>query len=58
MMGRREGGQGQFFYEFELDKVVPTDHLVRQFDAVLDLGCTRNLRRIIRTRAGRRLIPC
>jgi transposase len=38
MMGRRERGQGQFFYEFELDKVVPTDHLVRQIDAVLDLG--------------------
>src|SRR5919198_5212694 len=38
MMGQRERGQGQFFYEFELDKVVPTDHLVRQIDAVLDLG--------------------
>src|SRR5271155_1948706 len=38
MMGRREGGQGQFFYSFELDKVVPPDHLVRQIDAVLDLG--------------------
>jgi transposase len=38
MMGRHEGGQGQFFYEFELDQVVPTDHLVRQIDAVLDLG--------------------
>jgi hypothetical protein len=22
MMGRREGGQGQFFYSFNLDKVV------------------------------------
>jgi transposase len=38
MMGRREGGQGQFFYSFELDEVVPPDHLVRQIDAVLDLG--------------------
>jgi transposase len=38
MMGRREGGQGQFFYRFDLDKVVPTDHLVRQIDGVLDLG--------------------
>jgi len=28
-MGRREGGQGQFFYSFDLDKVVPPDHLVR-----------------------------
>jgi hypothetical protein len=36
MMGRREGGQGQFFYAFDLDKVVPADHLVRQID-VIDL---------------------
>ena len=38
MMGRREDGQGQFFYAFDLDKVVPPDHLVRQIDAVLDLS--------------------
>jgi transposase len=38
MMGRREGGQGQFFYAFDLDKVVPPDTLVRQIDAVLDLS--------------------
>jgi transposase len=37
MMGRREGGQGQFFYSFNLDEVVPPDHLVRQIDGVLDL---------------------
>jgi len=29
MMGRREAGRGQFFYSFDLDKVVPRDHLVR-----------------------------
>jgi transposase len=38
MMGRRENGQGQFFYAFNLDQVVPVDHLVRQIDGVLDLG--------------------
>ena len=38
MMGRRKDGQGQFFYSFNLDEVVPSDHLVRQIDAVLDLG--------------------
>jgi transposase len=38
MMGQREGRQGQFFYAFDLDKVVPPDHLVRQIDAVLDLN--------------------
>jgi len=37
MMGRRDDGQSQFFYAFDLDKVVPPDHLVRQIDAVLDL---------------------
>jgi transposase len=37
MMGRREGGQGQFFYSFKLDEVVPADHLVRQIDGILDL---------------------
>jgi len=38
MMGRRAGGQGQFFYAFDLDKVVPADHLVQQINAVLDLN--------------------
>jgi transposase len=38
MMGRREDGQGQFFYAFDLDKVVPLDHLVRQIDSILDLS--------------------
>ena len=37
MMGWRERGQGQFFYAFDLDKVAPADHLVRQIDGVLDL---------------------
>jgi len=38
MMGRREDGQGQFFYAFDLDKVMPRDHLVRQIDSILDLS--------------------
>src|SRR5499426_4316199 len=38
MMGRRGDGQGQFFYSFDLDEVVPPDHVVRQIDAVLDLS--------------------
>ena len=37
MMGRRDQGQGQFFYAFDLDKIVPPDHLVRQIDGFLDL---------------------
>jgi transposase len=38
MMGRREGSQGQFFYSFDLDRVVPPDHLIRQINGVLDLS--------------------
>jgi transposase len=38
MMGRGKCEQGQFFYEFNLDDVVPPDHLVRKIDAMLDLG--------------------
>src|SRR5689334_8704059 len=38
MLGRQESGQGQFFYAFELDKVVPADHLVRQIGGLLDLS--------------------
>jgi hypothetical protein len=29
MMGRRESGQEQFFYSFDLDKVVPPDWYAR-----------------------------
>src|SRR5437773_7267415 len=38
MMGRQGHAHGQFFYAFDLDKVVPLDHLVRQIDGVLDLS--------------------
>ena len=38
MMGRLESVQDQFFYNFRLDDVVPTNHLVRRIDAVLDLS--------------------
>ena len=37
MMGRLESDQDRFFYDFQLADVVPTDHLVRKIDAVLDL---------------------
>jgi hypothetical protein len=32
MMGRRKREQGLFFYAFDLDKMAPPDHLVRQID--------------------------
>ena len=37
MMGRLNRDQGQLFYCFNLDEVVPEDHLVRAIAAVLDL---------------------
>ena len=36
MMGRQPRGQEQLFYAFNLEEVVPADHLVRRIDAVLD----------------------
>ena len=58
MMGRQEEGQRQFFYSFDLDKVVPPDHLVRQIDGFLDLelGAPWGRRLITRTPVGPRLI--
>jgi transposase len=38
MMGRHNRDQGQLFYSFNLDEVVPDDHLVREIAAVLDLS--------------------
>jgi transposase len=38
MMGRRTTGQGQLFYAFALDEVVPASHLVRKIDSILDLS--------------------
>ena len=38
MMGRLNRDQGQLFYSFCLDEVVPADHRVREIAAVLDLS--------------------
>src|SRR5215472_16484066 len=38
MMGRLRRDQGQFFYSFHLDEVVPADHRVREIAGVLDLS--------------------
>jgi hypothetical protein len=54
MMGRRQGGQEQFFYSFDLDKVVPPDHLVWQIDGLLDLGYLS----LLLARVAPRLIRC
>ena len=41
MMGERAGAQGRLFYRFDLDEMVPADHLLRRIDAVLDLSNLR-----------------
>jgi transposase len=41
MMGRLKDEQEQLFYEFQLDDVVPDDHLAREIAAVLDLSWVR-----------------
>ncbi len=40
-MGRRKSEQGQLFYAFDLEVVVPDDHQVRRIAAVLDLAWVR-----------------
>ena len=41
MMGQLNRDQGQLFYCFNLEEVVPGDHLVRAIAAVLDLSWVR-----------------
>ena len=41
MMGRSSQDQGQLFYSFNLEEVVPDDHLVRAISRVLDLSWVR-----------------
>ncbi len=41
MMGEALGRQDRLFYEFDLEDMVPGDHLLRRIDAVLDLSWLR-----------------
>ena len=41
MMGPAVGRQDRLFYEFNLEKRIPPDHLLRRIDAVLDLSWLR-----------------
>jgi transposase len=41
MMGEKSGAQSQLFYQFNLEEVVPADHMLRKIDAVLDLSGVR-----------------
>jgi hypothetical protein len=41
MMGKRAGVQAALFYEFDLDRHVPGDHLLRSIDRFVDLSGIR-----------------
>jgi len=41
MMGERTGTQERLFYEFCLEDRVPSDHLLRRIDSILDLSWLR-----------------
>ena len=53
MMGRLDRNQERLFYSFCLDEVVPSDHLVRQIAAVLDLSWVQAELRPYYSRMGR-----
>ena len=42
MMGEAVGRQDRLFYEFDLEDMVPCDHLLRRIDAVLELSWLRS----------------
>ena len=41
MMGEPVGRQDRLFYEFDLEDMLPGDHLLRRIDAALDLSWLR-----------------
>jgi hypothetical protein len=46
MLGRRNQGQRQLFYEFRLDEAVPDDHLVRRIASFVDLSWVYSEKRL------------
>jgi hypothetical protein len=58
MMGEQTVAQEALFYEFSLERHVPTDHLVRAIDRFVDLsGILPTCCRFIATWAGPRSTP-
>jgi len=41
MMGRRQEAQSALFYDFSIDDHIPTDHILRAIDGVIDLSSVR-----------------
>jgi hypothetical protein len=44
MMGRQDRDQRQLFYEFSLDEMIPTDHLLRRINVLATLVIWRAIR--------------
>jgi hypothetical protein len=42
MMGERQVDQGVLFYEFSLERHVPTGHMLRSIDRFVDFGELRS----------------
>ena len=60
MMGRQDRDQGQLFYEFSLDEMIPPDHLLRRinvFATAVLADLHDQLKTFYATSAGPRLIP-
>jgi transposase len=53
MMGERQACQDRLFYEFDLEDVVPIDHILRRIDEVLDLPWLRRELQPYYNRTGR-----
>ena len=53
MMGRQDDRQGQFLYNFNLDDLVPKDHLLRQIDRFLDFDELREHLKLFYSHTGR-----
>lgn len=52
MMGHRQVEQAALFYEFSLEKHIPTDHLLRSVDRFVDHSGNDFFRLIIRVLAS------
>ena len=57
MMGRQDDDQDHLFYQFNLDELVPEDHLLRYVDRVLDLKGLRSHLAPFYSHTGRPSIP-
>jgi hypothetical protein len=57
MMGNNGKPQDELFYAFNLDDVVPKDHLLRETASSISLSCASTWRRITATPGARRWIP-